>query len=97
MVTEVPELTALFPPPRIPLAAGASKVKNRFLYVPIPAVTVTATRLLVRVVKEVSHATVVPEVQEVVKQGAAVGSMLAVGVLDAKYPKLRPEMVTSPN
>jgi hypothetical protein len=97
MVTEVPELTALFPPPRIPLAAGASKVKNPFLYVPIPAVTVTATRLLVRVVKEVSHATVVPEVQEVVKQGASFGSMLAVGVLVEKYPKLRPEMVTSPN
>jgi hypothetical protein len=48
-------------------------------------------------VKEASHATVVPEVQEVVKQGTSVGSMLAVGVLDAKYPKLRPEMVTSPN
>jgi hypothetical protein len=97
MVTEVPPLVALFGLPRTPLTAGASKVKNPLLYVPIPAATVTATRLLVRVVKEVSHATVVPEVQEDVKQGAAVGSMLAVGVLDAKYPKLRPEMVTSPN
>ena len=55
--------------------------------------TVTRTLLPLELCSMLSHMTVVPEVQLVVVHVSVV-SMLAVGVLVEKKPKLRPEMVT---
>lgn len=93
IVTNVPPVVAPFEPRgRTAETMGALKEKNE-LNVPTLVETVTRTLLPLELCSMLSHMTVVPEVQLVVVHVSVV-SMLAVGVLVEKKPKLRPEMVT---